>query len=71
MKAKVNILAKPCMHLYIFFTLQLDSAWESSYIYNILQVADEAKTMPYFYKTIISLIDTLTVALLSHISGTT
>jgi len=28
MKAKVNILAKS--HPYIFFTLQLDSAWESS-----------------------------------------
>jgi len=27
-KAKVNVLAKP--HTYIFFTLQLDSAWESS-----------------------------------------
>jgi len=27
MKAKINVLAKP--HPYIFFTLQLDSAWES------------------------------------------
>ena len=41
------------MHPYIFFTLQFDSAWESSY--NVPQVADEAKTMPYFYNTIISL----------------
>ena len=51
------------MHPYIFFTLQLDSAWESSY--NILQVADEAKTMLYYHKSV------LTVALLLHISGTT
>jgi len=35
MKAKVSVLAKP--HSYIFFTLQLDSAWKllgNTYLYN-------------------------------------
>ena len=37
MKAKVNIMAKP--HPYIFFTLQLDSAWHNLMIlrmYNVI-----------------------------------
>ena len=32
MKAKVNVMAKP--HPYIFFTLQLDSAWVCSEMYH-------------------------------------
>ena len=61
MKATVNMLAKA--HPYIFFTLQLDSAWHKL-------PWDEAKTMPCIllqcYRKFV-----LTVVLLVHASGKT